>query len=63
MATVAINGLGRIGRAALKIIMDMPGLDQTQELVSACEQADSYHFETIQKKPSLTPPPRSQLSH
>ncbi|HKY54760.1 MAG TPA: glyceraldehyde 3-phosphate dehydrogenase NAD-binding domain-containing protein [Anaerolineales bacterium] len=27
MATVAINGLGRIGRAALKIIMDTPGLD------------------------------------
>ena len=31
MATVAINGLGRIGRAALKIIMDTPGL----ELVAA----------------------------
>ena len=27
MATVAINGLGRIGRAALKIIMDTPGLE------------------------------------
>jgi glyceraldehyde 3-phosphate dehydrogenase len=27
MATVAINGLGRIGRTALKIIMDTPGLE------------------------------------
>lgn len=27
MANVAINGLGRIGRAALKIIMETPGLD------------------------------------
>jgi glyceraldehyde 3-phosphate dehydrogenase len=27
MATIAINGLGRIGRAAFKIIMDTPGLE------------------------------------
>jgi glyceraldehyde 3-phosphate dehydrogenase len=27
MSNVAINGLGRIGRAALKIILDTPGLD------------------------------------
>ena len=27
MANVAINGLGRIGRAALKIILDTPELD------------------------------------
>ncbi len=27
MATVAINGLGRIGRATLKIVVDTPGLD------------------------------------
>ena len=27
MVTVAINGLGRIGRATLKIVMDTPGLD------------------------------------
>src|ERR1051325_7886797 len=27
MATIAINGLGRIGRAALKIITDTPGLE------------------------------------
>ena len=27
MATVAINGLGRIGLATLKIVMDTPGLD------------------------------------
>jgi glyceraldehyde 3-phosphate dehydrogenase len=35
MATVAINGLGRIGRATLKIVMDTPGL----ELVAANELA------------------------
>ena len=27
MTRVAINGLGRIGRATLKIVMDTPGLD------------------------------------
>ena len=27
MATIAINGLGRIGRAALKIILDTPELE------------------------------------
>ena len=27
MATVAINGLGRIGRAALKRILETPGLE------------------------------------
>ena len=27
MTNVAINGLGRIGRATLKIVMDTPGLD------------------------------------
>ena len=27
MAKVAINGMGRIGRAALKIILDQPALD------------------------------------
>ena len=31
MTKVAINGLGRIGRATLKIVMDTPGL----ELVAA----------------------------
>jgi glyceraldehyde-3-phosphate dehydrogenase/erythrose-4-phosphate dehydrogenase len=27
MTKVAINGLGRIGRATLKIVLDTPGLD------------------------------------
>ncbi len=35
MARVAINGLGRIGRATLKIVLDTPGL----ELVAANELA------------------------
>jgi glyceraldehyde 3-phosphate dehydrogenase len=37
MATVAINGLGRIGRAALKIVMDADGL----ELVAVNDIADA----------------------
>ena len=37
MARVAINGLGRIGRATLKIVLDTPGL----ELVAANELAGS----------------------
>jgi glyceraldehyde 3-phosphate dehydrogenase len=37
MARVAINGLGRIGRATLKIVMDTPGLD----LVAANEVASA----------------------
>ncbi len=37
MANVAINGLGRIGRATLKIIMDSPGLN----LVAVNDVADS----------------------
>ncbi len=37
MATVAINGLGRIGRAALKILLDADGLD----LVAVNDIADA----------------------
>src|SRR5947207_14139869 len=37
MATVAINGLGRIGRAALKILVDADGLD----LVAVNDIADA----------------------
>ena len=36
MTRVAINGLGRIGRATLKIVMDTPGL----ELVAANDLGD-----------------------
>jgi glyceraldehyde 3-phosphate dehydrogenase-like protein len=37
MPTVAINGLGRIGRAALKILLDADGLD----LVAVNDIADA----------------------
>src|SRR6188508_265282 len=37
MTRVAINGLGRIGRATLKIVMDTPGLN----LVAVNDLADS----------------------
>jgi glyceraldehyde 3-phosphate dehydrogenase len=40
MATVAINGLGRIGRAALKIVMDADGL----ELVAVNDIADAENL-------------------
>jgi len=45
MAKVAINGLGRIGRATLKIIMDMPDLD----LVAANDIAASDDVEYLLK--------------
>jgi glyceraldehyde 3-phosphate dehydrogenase len=45
MARVAINGLGRIGRATLKIIMDTPGLD----LVAANDIGESANVEYLLK--------------
>ena len=40
MSTVAINGLGRIGRAALKILVDADGLD----LVAVNDIADAHNL-------------------
>jgi len=40
MARVAINGMGRIGRAAFKVIMDTPGL----ELVAVNDIADIHNI-------------------
>ena len=45
MAKVAINGLGRIGRATLKILMDTPGLD----LVAANDLGASDNLEYLLK--------------
>ena len=45
MARVAINGLGRIGRATLKIVMDTPGLD----LVAANDIGTSANVEYLLK--------------
>ena len=45
MAKVAINGLGRIGRATLKIVMDTPGLD----LVAANDIGTSGNVEYLLK--------------
>lgn len=49
MAKVAINGLGRIGRAALKIIMDTPELDlvAVNDIVPADNLAYLLKFDTI----------------
>ena len=45
MATVAINGLGRIGRAALKILLDADGLD----LVAVNDIADTDNLAYLLK--------------
>jgi glyceraldehyde 3-phosphate dehydrogenase len=45
MATVAINGLGRIGRAALKILLDADGLD----LVAVNDIADADNLAYLVK--------------
>jgi hypothetical protein len=42
MTNVAINGLGRIGRATLKIVMDTPGLN----LVAANDKASILRKES-----------------
>ena len=49
MAKVAINGLGRIGRAALKIILETPGLDiaAVNDLIPAENLAYLLQFDTV----------------
>jgi glyceraldehyde 3-phosphate dehydrogenase len=49
MARVAINGLGRIGRATLKIVMDSPGLDlvAANDLASPDEVAYLLKYDTV----------------
>jgi glyceraldehyde 3-phosphate dehydrogenase len=49
MAKVAINGLGRIGRAALKIILETPGLDLTavNDLIPADNLAYLLKYDTV----------------
>ena len=45
MSTVAINGLGRIGRAALKVLLDARGLD----LVAVNDIADADNLAYLLK--------------
>jgi glyceraldehyde 3-phosphate dehydrogenase len=49
MATVAINGLGRIGRATLKIVMETPGLDlvAVNELAAPEEVVYLLKYDTV----------------
>ena len=49
MANVAINGLGRIGRAALKIITDTDGLDvvAVNDIVPADNLAYLLRYDTV----------------
>lgn len=49
MAKVAINGLGRIGRAAFKIILDTPGLElaAVNDLVPADNLAYLLKYDTV----------------
>jgi len=49
MAKVAINGLGRIGRAALKIVLQTPGLELTavNDLIAADNLAYLLRYDTV----------------
>ena len=49
MARIAINGLGRIGRAALKIAIGMDGVDMAavNDLVSADNLAYLLRYDTV----------------
>jgi glyceraldehyde 3-phosphate dehydrogenase len=49
MARVAINGLGRIGRATLKIVMDTPGLDlvAANEIASAEDVSYLLRYDSV----------------
>src|SRR5690349_16534576 len=49
MTTIAINGLGRIGRAAFKIILDTPQLDlrAINDLNTAEELAYLLNYDTV----------------
>ncbi len=49
MAKVAINGLGRIGRATLKLLLDRPGLDlvAANDLVPAETLAYLLNYDTV----------------
>jgi glyceraldehyde 3-phosphate dehydrogenase len=49
MAKVAINGLGRIGRATLKIVMETPGLDlvAANDIASADEVAYLLRYDSV----------------
>ena len=49
MARVAINGLGRIGRATLKIVLDTPGLDlvAANDLGAADDVAYLLKYDTV----------------
>jgi glyceraldehyde 3-phosphate dehydrogenase len=49
MARVAINGLGRIGRAALKIILDTPGLElaAANDIAAADNLAYLLKYDTV----------------
>lgn len=57
MARVAINGLGRIGRATLKIVMETPGLElvAANELASPEDIAYLLRFDSVQRMGVLEP--------
>ncbi len=52
MLNVAINGLGRIGRATLKIVLDKPTLrlTATNDLLTAEHLAYLLRFDTVHGK-------------
>ena len=60
MPTVAINGLGRIGRAALKILLDSDGLEDRQVGDEAKDEHDQPTMSTMLAPPA--PPLRVGLA-
>ena len=52
MKKIAINGFGRIGRAALKTIMDTPGLEQVavNDIMSVDNAAYLLRYDSVYGK-------------
>ena len=52
MKKIAINGFGRIGRAALKVIVDTPGLEMVavNDLMTVDNAAYLLHYDSIYGK-------------
>ena len=65
MATVAINGLGRIGRAALKILLDADGLDlvAVNDIADADNLAYLIKYDTVYGRYHRDVTPRRARCH
>src|SRR5918993_380407 len=61
MPTVAINGLGRIGRAALKILLDSEGLEvaAVNDIAAPDNLAYLLRYDTVYRRPHRRSAPRT----